>query len=167
MAKLDIKIDLEGPFNLRNIYYRELDVCKYQLRNDYIFSPTDPLYEEVPWVTGYEIDIEYIRLRLNGELTVKKGYPWNGPSGPVIDTEAAIVGSLYHDPFYRLFRLELLPIQERPKTDRGYKRVCRAWGMSRFRAWYQLNGLKKFAYYAAKPGTQKRDIILRPPWVEP
>jgi len=164
---VEIKIDLTDYFNPRNIYYRELDACKYQLRNDYIFSPTNPLYAEVPWVTGYELDVEYIRLRLNGELTAKKGYPWNGASGPVIDTPATKAGSLYHDPLYRLFRLGLLPLKERHKADRGYKRVCMAWKMSRFRAWYQLRGLKNFAAYAAKPGTQKRDIILRPPWVEP
>ena len=47
------------------------------------------------------IDTEYITLDSQGNLTIKKGYAWDGPSGPTIDTLTFMRGSLVHDALYQ------------------------------------------------------------------
>ena len=47
------------------------------------------------------IDMEYLGLTTDGTLTVKKGYAWDGPSGPTIDTLNFMRGSLVHDALYQ------------------------------------------------------------------
>ena len=46
----------------------------------------------------------YIDLTAEGTLTIKKGYAWDGPSGPTVDTRNFMRGSLVHDALYQLMR---------------------------------------------------------------
>ena len=50
------------------------------------------------------IDTPYIALTTEGEITVKVGYAWDGPSGTAIDTKNFMRGSLIHDALYQLLR---------------------------------------------------------------
>ena len=59
---------------------------KYQLKETYSvrisITPADT------------INTEYIVLDNTGDLTIKEGYAWDGPSGPTIDTLTFMRGSL-------------------------------------------------------------------------
>ena len=50
---------------------------KYQLKEDYI--------DTIDIKPGEAIVTEYIALGLDGTLTIRDGYAWDGPSGPTID----------------------------------------------------------------------------------
>ena len=81
------------------IYYKK--VCyKYTLTRDY--SVQTEIY-------GYEIKTAFIELTINGLLTIKAGYSWDGASGPTIDTKSTLRASLIHDALFQLMRLNLIP----------------------------------------------------------
>lgn len=50
------------------------------------------------------IATEFIGLTLHGALYIKRGYAWDGPSGPAIDTQSMMRPSLIHDALYQLMR---------------------------------------------------------------
>ena len=99
---------------------------------------------------------EYIDLSTDGLLTIKKGYAWDGPSGPTRDTKSFMRGSLVHDALYQLMRNGLLPSSCREDADQELHRICREDGMNRFRAWYILLGVRKGAGFAATPKAKKK-----------
>ena len=41
-------------------------------------------------------------------LEIKKGYAWDGASGPIINTQDTLVASLVHDVLYQAMRLNLI-----------------------------------------------------------
>ena len=47
---------------------------------------------------------DYCELDIGGELWISKGFEWDGASGPAIDTDTFMDGSLVHDVLYRLIR---------------------------------------------------------------
>jgi hypothetical protein len=51
---------------------------------------------------------EYILLTSTGLLVIEPWYEWDGPSGPAIDTDNFMDGSLVHDALYDLLRRRLL-----------------------------------------------------------
>ena len=51
---------------------------------------------------------DYIALDPQGALRIAKGYAWDGPSGPTLDTANFMRGSLVHDALYQLMREGLL-----------------------------------------------------------
>lgn len=109
------------------------------------------------------IDIgKYASLTPNGVLTVRKGYRWDGPSGPTIDTENFMRGSLVHDVLYQALRLGVFIGQFwgngklwghsrlRLFADQWIRFICRQDGMSRFRAAYVYRALRIFGAKHAK-----------------
>lgn len=127
--------------------YRKIDKYKYQLVNDYsvridVSKPED-------------IVTPYISLDTYGDLTIRKGYCWDGPSGPTLDTLNFMRGSLVHDALYQLLRMGKLGTEQRLEADRELRDICLEDGMSRFRAWYVYKSVRMFGASAAKPGTQK------------
>ena len=52
----------------------------------------------------HHIFCDYARLFTNGYLVIFEGYQWDGPSGPAIDTDTFMRGSLVHDLLYELLR---------------------------------------------------------------
>ena len=81
-------------------YIRYRGDYKYQLASDYELGTL--IFPAESIVT------DYIELRVDGKLTVKKSYAWDGPSGPVLDTKENLRASLVHDVRYQLMRLEKL-----------------------------------------------------------
>ena len=47
---------------------------------------------------------KYVIIMPDGMLLIDKGYRWDGPSGPAIDTESFMRASLVHDALYQLIR---------------------------------------------------------------
>jgi len=125
---------------------------KYQLAQDY-----EAKTNVVP--KNETITTEYITLLPDGTLRIKKGYAWDGPSGPTIDTKSFMRGSLEHDAFYQLLRMKKLSEDWFKTINQRLRDVCREDGMSRFRAWYVWRGVSKFTKFATKPKNAKKVIV--------
>ncbi|CAD5373489.1 conserved hypothetical protein [Rubrivivax sp. A210] len=121
---------------------------KYQLRSDCVVAI--PLRPPAP------IDTEYIDLTTEGQLTIRKGYAWDGPSGPTIDTKNFMRGSLVHDALYQLMRENRLDRRiHRETADRILQSMCKEDGMSSLRAWWVYEAVRRFGDPAANPAEDK------------
>ncbi len=131
---------------MSSIVYR--DGYKYQLQATYAI-PID-IKPAAPITTPF------VQLDSAGNLTILKGYAWDGPSGPTYDTLTFMRGSLVHDALYQLMREgHLDPKIYRDVADQILVRLCREDGMSAFRAWYVYKAVKYFASTAADPADLK------------
>lgn len=136
----------------RNIRYRA--DYKYQLAENYEMS--------IPIRPGADILTPFIKLRTNGMLTVTNGYAWDGPSGPVIDTRENLRASLVHDALYQLMRERLLSGHTHRKTaDEIFRDICKADGVSAFRANIYYRALRNFGLAASQP--QNKRVIMSAP----
>ena len=117
---------------------------KYQLVEDYqVPSDIKPIAF---------IRTPYIRLDIDGMLTVCQGYAWDGPSGPTVDTKNFMRGSLVHDALYQLMRERHLDAQKhRDTADRILQRICIEDGMTTVRAWWVYQGVRFGGGPAANP----------------
>lgn len=133
---------------MKYIHYKE--GYKYQLAKKYqVDTEIYPIEA---------ISTRYISLYQNGKLTIKKGYAWDGPSGPTIDTPNFMRGSLVHDALYQLMREKELEPYNRDAADRLLQKICKEDGMSSFRAWYVYQSLAAFGGAAASPDNIKKII---------
>ena len=130
-------------------YIRYKADYKYQLANSYKIT--------IPIRPKSKIDTDFICLDENGVLLVKKGYAWDGPSGPVIDTDENMRASLVHDALYQLMRnKELSSRTHRKSADQLFKDICKADGVSNLRASAYYKALRKFGKPAASPQNKKK-----------
>ena len=125
--------------------YRKIHRYKYQLVEDYYIKTGITITADVRTLYGW------LEFSKEGYLTIKKGYCWDGPSGPTFDTDSFMLGSLVHDAFYQLIREMKLPMSYRIKADRLLRVICLADGMSKARAWWVYWGVRKGGKKAAKP----------------
>jgi hypothetical protein len=102
------------------------------------------------------INTDYINLDTEGILTIAKGYAWDGPSGPTIDTLTFMRGSLVHDALYQLMRERHLDHNAyRDTADRILQKICREDGMWFLRAQWVYQGVRLFADPAADPAATR------------
>ena len=102
------------------------------------------------------IATEYVRLGTDGQLAIRTGYAWDGPSGPTIDTLNFMRGSLVHDALYQLIRERHLDTDPyRGRADRILQSLCREDGMSAVRAWWVYQGVRLGGGPAANPANDK------------
>ncbi len=122
---------------------------KYQLRQDYTVQtgiiPPKP----------YDQPDHYMRLDMDGTLTVRKGYAWDGPSGGLPDTKFNIRASLVHDAFYQLLREKALTKNQKDATDRLFKIMCIEDGVFPPFAYFYYLMLKAFGHYASDPDNDR------------
>jgi hypothetical protein len=120
---------------------------KYQLTEEY------ELFVRIR--ISHAISFDYASLYPDGKLWVRKGYAWDGPSGPAVDTPNFMRGSLVHDVLYQMMRLGLLDVGWRKDADRELYRICREDGMSWTRAkfdFYMIRVLgKKYTFPSEEP----------------
>ncbi len=130
---------------------------KYKKRRRYKYS----LYGELFYDTGLKGDKgyngSYLSLSPNGQLRIKHGYCWDGPSGPAIDSRNFMRGSLIHDALYQLIREGVLCNTDRKRADRILREVCLQDGMSKLRAWWVYRGVRTGGASAVKP-----DLLFAP-----
>ncbi len=112
-------------------------------------------------IKGHRVSTPYIELYEDGRCLVRKGYGWDGCSGPTFDDDTNMVPGLHHDIKYQLLRLGLIPKGCRIIADQELREECLERGMWRIRAWYYFEGVDHFAKYAAKYGTEP--VILTAP----
>ncbi len=130
-------------------YIRYRADYKYQLANDYKIS--------ISIKPKSNIKTDFIGLDVHGNLLVKKGYAWDGPSGPVIDTDENMRASLVHDALYQLMRNDYLVTRtHRKAADQLFKDICKEDGVSNLRASVYYKALRKFGKPAASPQNKKK-----------
>ncbi len=135
-------------------YIRYTGKYKYQLASEYKIK--------IPITPAEAILTGFIDLDTEGNLTVKKAYAWDGPSGPVKDTKKNLRASLVHDALYQLMRHEHLKSRTHRKTaDEEFRRICKKDGVSNLRASIYYKALRRFGKPAASPENKKK--IARAP----
>ena len=118
------------------IYYK--DGYKYQLSDNYELK--------IPITLESAIDTDYVKLSVEGLLWLKRGYAWDGPSGPTFDTKSFMRASLIHDALYQLMREgHLDPLKYRNRADVIMQEICRIDGMSWIRSVWVYYGVHWFA----------------------
>lgn len=135
---------------MTSIYYKK--GFKYQLAEEYSC--------EISLQPGKDIESGFIQFKnskkLGGTLVIKKGYAWDGPSGPAIDTKNFMRGSLVHDALYQLMRERHLDSQIcRDPADKILRRMCVEDGMWKIRAWWVYKTVKLFARSASSTSHRK------------
>jgi hypothetical protein len=96
-------------------------------------------------------------LRKSGILRIRKGYAWDGPSGPAIHTKSFMRGSLVHDALYQLIRERKLMLSDRKEADLILRDICIDDGMDRFRVKWVYAAVRRFGESSATP-----DLITAP-----
>lgn len=66
-------------------------------RSDYKYQLADDYNINISIKPKTNIETKFIELDTDGNLTVKNGYAWDGPSGLVKDTDENMRASLVHD----------------------------------------------------------------------
>jgi hypothetical protein len=127
------------------------DGYKYQLAEDEVFLET-PLR---PMLEGALVDTDSIRLDPYGNLIVKAGYAWDGPSGPTRDDPTNMTPSLFHDAAYQLIRCEYVSAHYRLLADQHLGQLCIDRGMWKTRSWIWVRNLRRFGAPAADPKNKK------------
>lgn len=120
---------------------------RYQLREDYSIQLEFPYYRDVK--------TDFLELTTKGVLTIRKGYAWDGPSGPVFDGDAIMRPSLVHDALYQLMRLEVLHKSRREYADELLRRLCLEDGMSSISAWFVYHAVRLFGETCTEPWMEK------------
>ena len=121
---------------------------KYQLKEDCVtridIEPDD------------NVITQFLELTTGGALTIRKGYAWDGPSGPTFDTLNFMRGSLVHDALYQLMRERHLDEDTyRERADRLLQKICKEDGMSTLRAWWVYQGVHLFGEPSADPANDR------------
>ena len=124
---------------------------KYQLKADYQVH-TD-VVPDMPW------EDQFCSLDVQGVLTVRSGYAFDGPSGPTIDTKSFMRGALVHDVLYQILRHGGLPKSYKDLCDRMLQRICVEDGMFKLRAWYVYQGVKMFGYKSLTKDSIKQQQV--------
>jgi hypothetical protein len=139
------------------IKYRRIKGYKYQLMETY--------RHETHWILPAAVQTggRWVAMSRTGRITFKKGYAWDGPSGPTVDTPNLMRGSLVHDGCYQLIREKLLPGRQRKPADVLLWMICLDDGMSRTRADYVYHAVRAFGGRAAKPPKKPKSVILTAP----
>jgi len=103
-----------------------------------------------------DIVTEWIILTKDGGLYIMKGYAWDGPSGPTIDTDNSMTPSLGHDALAQLMRMDLLDQKWRIPSNEDFHRWLRERKMSRFRAGLWKRELDKFGGPSTDPKNKRK-----------
>lgn len=123
------------------IRYRE-GSYKYQLRAPYV--------HKTGITPDQRIETEWLTLDVDGTLTIRAGYAWDGASGPTYDSKSSMRASLVHDAIFQLCRLRLLDADKWRKTaDEMFHAICVQDGMLAPRAWLWYHAVRIFAKPAA------------------
>lgn len=128
--------------------YRKLSKYKYQLMETFKVK--------LPFTVSSFKETFWIRLNID-ELTITKGYCWDGASC-AIDTHTFMIPSLVHDALYQLIRVKKIDIKHRKDADNVLKALCIECGMSKVRALYVYAMVRMFGGKHIKLGVPQDTI---------
>jgi hypothetical protein len=112
------------------------------------------LYKDESYETGIKIDTpiitKFFEMTVDGRITGKKGYTWDGASGPTFDTKNTFTASLFHDIIYQMIREGYLDMKWRKRGDEILYEILRSRKMTKIRAktWYRA--VRKLAGKSAR-----------------
>jgi len=132
-------------------------VILYKKRRKYKYNLKSDLEYETGIQLGEPKSDKFLGISTTGTLQIKKGYSWDGPSGPTIDTKTFMQGALIHDALYQLMREGILPQEARKRADVILRDVCIEDDMFPFCAWVVYYAVRIFGACYAKP-----DILEAP-----
>jgi len=100
----------------------------------------------------------FVDLLKNGMLTIRKGYAWDGASGPAFDTKTIMRGSLFHDVSYQLMREGSLSRDLKDTADDWLIETCKEDGMWAARRAWVFWALDKFGSHSTEPESEPEII---------
>ena len=104
-------------------------------------------------------DGEFINVSEDGYMLIKKGYAWDGPSGPVLDRRSTMRAALVHDALYQLMRHGHLDVfQWREPADALFRDMCREDGVYGWLAAIYYYAVRRFGKVAASSRSVKRKL---------
>ena len=130
------------------IFYRKIDGY-YELTRSYLIQTPIRIPQQI-FINGPDGKC-YANLLPLGSLCIFQGYAWDGASGPAIDTDTIMRGSLVHDTLYQFMRLMLLDHSWRSEADMLLKTVCLDAGMWSVRAEWVYLAVRTFAARSVEP----------------
>jgi hypothetical protein len=137
------KLQTSGPLK----YY---DGLKYEVGEDFWVQTA---LREVAAFAGP------VRLFADGTLHIRKGFTWNGASGPTYDTKTSQRASLVHDALYFLMSEGKLALKYRPVADQLLADLGKQDGMFGWRASVWRWAVDTFGGPAAR---HKRKLLVAP-----
>lgn len=150
-------------YKYRLIHTYEIELPKAFTRNLGIrgyakseYTDINQKWEEDSMMSGF------VYHSIENKLLIRKGYAWDGPSGPTLDTRNFMRASLVHDALYQLIREKFLPSSMRLHADKLLKQLCIEDGMSWFRAHYVYLAVHYFGKSSAIENKQMHQIFTAP-----
>ena len=130
----------------------------------YISGGKHQLVEDVSVQTNIypqeDIVTRFVELNVDGMLTLKEGFFWDGASGPTIDPISSRRAAAIHDGLYRLAQKKLISGElNRRKTDRIFHEYLLKDGMWSWRAKVWVRMVRRFA----KKAYTRRKVVRTAP----
>lgn len=123
--------------------------CKYAL--------ADSVHYRLQIIRPYRpVVSQFYSISQSGLLIIKKGYAWDGPSGPTIDTLDVMFASLIHDVLYEALRKKQLARKWRKAADDELAEVGKACGANPIRMELWESMVNIFAGPMADEANRKR-----------
>jgi hypothetical protein len=123
--------------------------AKYHKGGSKKYVLDEPFWETLHFKPHEFIYTDYGYIQTNGRITILRGFEWDGPSGPAIDTKDFMDGALIHDFLYALMRDGKLPLRFRRKADKEMRLQCKKDGMPWPRRMWTWFFVRVFGYSAA------------------
>lgn len=102
---------------------------------------------------------DYLSLDDEGNLGIKKGYAWDGASGPTWDTKNSMRGSLFHDAGYQLIRLGYIDPGHKEYFDQLLFDMLVEDGMFEWRATYWKWAVLQFGKGSTRPSAEPQEEV--------
>lgn len=134
-----------------------MSTCIYKKGGSKKYYLTEIYVDKLKFGPKQDIFLDYCTFTKSGTLLIAKLYPWDGPSGPAIDTDNFMDGSLIHDLLYQLLSEgHLKPrIWYRLLADNEMFRQCKKDKMFIGRRIYTWIGVRIGGYFAARKTKRK------------
>jgi hypothetical protein len=125
--------------------------CQFKRGGSKKYVLTQTFVSHLKVLPTRDIYCSHSAFLLDGGLVIYKGYEWDGPSGPAIDTDNFMDGSLIHDLLYQLMREgELKRWPYRLQADNEMFRQCKKDNMSLPRRCWTWLGVRMGGYFSAR-----------------
>ena len=125
------------------------DADKIKYKSGYKYQLAEPYKTQIPIKLSAPIDGDFYSLGTSGVLTIWRGYAWDGPSGPTVDSKNFMRGSLVHDVLYQMIAEGQLPDSYRGEADNILVQLCEEDGMSWLRRQWVYRAVRWFGDGAA------------------
>ncbi|WP_350200557.1 hypothetical protein [Gracilimonas sp.] len=132
-----------------------MQMILYKKRRHYKYTLVESYSRTLEIQPDEKLGNNFMYLDTNGKLYISKGYSWDGPSGPTLDTKNFMPGSLVHDALYQLMREKYLDYEYRKYADELLRDMCVEDSMSKIRAFFVYWAVRIFGASSAKPDTLK------------